>query len=95
MTKLDETLQQHPEMSAVDVTRVEVAKVVDPNVRTALEAIVDLAEMLHGDGDVLAVGSRNAFTRIDAIDVRVAALESPPPAPEAPKAKPSKAPPAA
>lgn len=54
MSKLTETMAQHPEMSPEAITRIEVRKVAEPTLRAALEAIVDLIEIYsveHGPLD--------------------------------------------
>ena len=48
MTKLEETLREHPELSPIAVTRLEIAKVSEPVLRGGLEAIVDLIELAIG-----------------------------------------------
>jgi hypothetical protein len=49
MTKLEETLKSHPEMSPIAVTRLEIAKVSEPVLQAGLTAIVDLIELAIGD----------------------------------------------
>jgi hypothetical protein len=47
MTKLDDTMREHAPMPAVEITRVEIAKVSDPLLRGALDAIVDYVELVE------------------------------------------------
>ena len=41
MTKLEDVMARNPEMSAEEITRVEVSRVSDPNLREAFLALVD------------------------------------------------------
>lgn len=43
-TKLEQTMAAHPEMDAIAITRIEVAKIPDPLLRTGLEAVIDLVD---------------------------------------------------
>jgi hypothetical protein len=49
MSKLEDMLRGHPEMTPIAVTRLEIAKVSEPTLRAGLEAVVDLIDLAIGN----------------------------------------------